>query len=266
MAQHVRLGESSSVMLFDNTGVPIVYPDPERIAALRPLTEFPLVANALAGRSGSYLYHNPVTDRDEIGVIVPIEDGSFYVAVTQPQAEAFGGINRLMTTLVLVLVAAGAVLLAAGLLFARSLARGLGIVERAAIGLAAGDLDQEVDIRSTDELGRMAAAFRGMMAYQSHMANVADAVAGGDLGQDVHPQSSRDRLGFSLECMVKNLRKLVARLEDLAFHDALTGLRNRAVFLDSLQTSLARARTEGTFVAVLFLDLDDFKTVNDTTL
>jgi diguanylate cyclase (GGDEF)-like protein len=264
MAQHVRLGETSSVMWFDNTGVPIVYPDPERIAALQPLTDFPLVASAIAGQPGSNTYHNPVTQRDEIGVIVPIENGSFYVAVTQSQAEAFGAIHRLMTTLVLVLGTVVTLLLTAGLLFARSLARGMGIVERAAIGLAAGDVDQEVAILSDDELGRMAAAFRGMMAYQSRMVEVADAVAGGDLTQDVHPQSSRGRLGFALECMVTNLRKLVARLEKLAFSDALTGLPNRAVFLDHLQNALTRSRSEGTLVAVLFLDLDDFKPVNDT--
>jgi diguanylate cyclase (GGDEF)-like protein/PAS domain S-box-containing protein len=48
-----------------------------------------------------------------------------------------------------------------------------------------------------------------------------------------------------------------------AYHDGLTGLPNRALFLDRLAQSLAKARRTSTGAAVLMLDLDRFKTVND---
>jgi diguanylate cyclase (GGDEF)-like protein/PAS domain S-box-containing protein len=54
------------------------------------------------------------------------------------------------------------------------------------------------------------------------------------------------------------------RMQHLAYHDTLTGLPNRAMFEQHLGLALARARRDGTSVAVLFLDLDAFKPVNDT--
>ena len=59
-------------------------------------------------------------------------------------------------------------------------------------------------------------------------------------------------------------RQAEAELAYRAFHDALTGLPNREFFAERLATALARFRSEGRTIAVLFLDLDRFKLVNDT--
>lgn len=53
-------------------------------------------------------------------------------------------------------------------------------------------------------------------------------------------------------------------LEYLALHDTLTGLPNRALLLDRLEQAVARAEREGNRVALLLLDLDRFKQINDT--
>lgn len=59
-------------------------------------------------------------------------------------------------------------------------------------------------------------------------------------------------------------RKVLERqLEHQALHDALTGLPNRALVVDRLDRALAAAGRRGTQVAVLFLDLDRFKVIND---
>jgi diguanylate cyclase (GGDEF)-like protein/PAS domain S-box-containing protein len=54
------------------------------------------------------------------------------------------------------------------------------------------------------------------------------------------------------------------RLQHEATHDPLTGLPNRTLLLDRLETALARSRRHNTGMAVLFCDLDNFKVVNDS--
>jgi diguanylate cyclase (GGDEF)-like protein/PAS domain S-box-containing protein len=63
---------------------------------------------------------------------------------------------------------------------------------------------------------------------------------------------------------VSERRRLEEQLTHQAFHDPLTGLANRALFRDRVSHALALAQRRGSPVTVLFLDLDDFKTVNDS--
>lgn len=59
-------------------------------------------------------------------------------------------------------------------------------------------------------------------------------------------------------------KQLIVELQHSAHHDLLTGLPNRALLHDRLKLALAQARRSPTGVAVIFLDLDGFKPVNDT--
>jgi len=72
-------------------------------------------------------------------------------------------------------------------------------------------------------------------------------------------------VGFVGACIdLTEQRTLEAQVQHLAYHDALTGLPNRALLLDRLGQALPQARREGHPLAVLFMDIDRFKTINDT--
>src|SRR5829696_1289275 len=59
-------------------------------------------------------------------------------------------------------------------------------------------------------------------------------------------------------------KALEQQLQHQAFHDPLSGLPNRALFMDRLERAITRANRRGTKIAVLFVDLDNFKVINDS--
>jgi diguanylate cyclase (GGDEF)-like protein/PAS domain S-box-containing protein len=62
---------------------------------------------------------------------------------------------------------------------------------------------------------------------------------------------------------ISRRKKVESVIRHIAFHDALTGLPNRPLFLQHMKKALARARRNKSRLAVLFLDLDHIKAVND---
>jgi diguanylate cyclase (GGDEF)-like protein/PAS domain S-box-containing protein len=80
---------------------------------------------------------------------------------------------------------------------------------------------------------------------------------------DLRAESNVAGLVFTLRD-VTGQHKLEEELKHRAFHDALTGLPNRLLFQDRIAQQVATARRTGRITGVLFVDLDDFKVVNDT--
>ncbi|GAA2806365.1 EAL domain-containing protein [Kitasatospora paracochleata] len=123
---------------------------------------------------------------------------------------------------------------------------------------------EDVD-RVLSEVRRILARSRGRLAAEPS-ARVECRIRSGN-GEWLHVESTvnRYRDGLILNSRdVSERVRLQAQLQHNAFHDPLTDLPNRALFAHRVRAALGTAGPDGTTVAVLFLDLDGFKAVNDT--
>ena len=116
--------------------------------------------------------------------------------------------------------------------------------------------------------------FAAQMGISSCMSTPILSASGGLLGllamhyRQGKPRSAGDpellQVAARLAALAIEQRKFTERLEFQARHDSLTGLPNRAYFIELLEKALEEARERSGILAVLFIDLDRFKQINDT--
>jgi diguanylate cyclase (GGDEF)-like protein len=79
-----------------------------------------------------------------------------------------------------------------------------------------------------------------------------------------HRTASLERTNLELSAQIERRARAEQELRQLATHDPLTGIPNRVLLHERLSAALARARRQSSVVALMLLDLDHFKDVNDT--
>lgn len=143
-------------------------------------------------------------------------------------------------------------------------AREFGFARDEVIGTAIADRYAEVDGRA-----KFLAALDAAGGQIQHYGVAMRRKDGSPIWISANAYVRRDLSGnpIGVEGVARNVTEQHAmeeRLRYLAGHDALTGLCNRIRFEDRLQHAIARARRENRMLALLFLDLDGFKEINDT--
>jgi methyl-accepting chemotaxis protein len=101
-----------------------------------------------------------------------------------------------------------------------------------------GDLEHNVDVRGTDEIGQLARTFDSMVKYLKEMAAVSEAIAGGNLAVEVRPRSANDTLANAFTRMVEGLRGMVRNVRDAASQVASASTQVASASDESARNSL----------------------------
>lgn len=111
---------------------------------------------------------------------------------------------------------------------------------------SSGNLDVKCDVASDDEFGDLSRMFNSMM----------------DIISNNYKELSASKA--ALEVSEQELKKNYAHIEQLAYHDGLTGLYNRVAFMKYAYDIFHDASVGASKHAIFFIDLDNFKNINDT--
>ncbi len=168
--------------------------------------------------------------------------------------------------LVIVLVAALTLLVVAWvLLTARNLTRPLARLSRRAAEVSAGQLDgDDVGENGPREVASLARAFDEVCSNLRLVEEQTGALAVGRLDDPSLSRHIPGHLGQVLRESISRVSELTERLSQQARRDPLTEIPNRGAMIEHLGQALRRRDRFTTDVAVLFIDLDGFKAVNDT--
>jgi diguanylate cyclase (GGDEF)-like protein len=112
----------------------------------------------------------------------------------------------------------------------------------------------------------MVSGLRYLLRPLRNAAEHADRMTLGEIPLEPLPVERDDEVGHLTASFNRVLSKLLesrAELDHMAHHDPLTGLPNRQLLADRLKQAVARAQRSKGQIAVLFLDLDGFKPIND---
>jgi len=224
---HSRIGESGGFLLVSpRDKIFVASSDPSMVLMPTPKPGLnPLHDRAMAGYRGSGLTVN-AKGREEVSAMVSVPSADWFVVARLPTEEAFLPIQRAQRYVV-----QNSVVVA--LLFVLLASLGLFVV------------------------------VRPLLRAAEH----AEKMARGELPLSLLPVVRQDEVGHltgAFNRLLKKLQESQNELSQAAYHDSLTGLPNRMLLADRLHQARALAKRHHNRLALLFLDLDGFKPINDS--
>lgn len=125
--------------------------------------------------------------------------------------EAMSRASTMMVTALVLVVLVGSFV---AFIITRVISTPLGEMMEVAQELAKGNVEQNVEVTTKDEVGMLGLAFNKMIEFIRENAMSAEAIANGDLTVEIKPRSSVDLLGNSFKKMVDNMRSLIGRVQE----------------------------------------------------
>jgi len=234
------------LFMANSNGDYLIHPDPsqtfgfDRGRRILVQDEFPATADVVQGKADHVLiearagrYANSPVVAAFIGQVVQVAspEHRIILGLAQPLPAVLAKSDLLGSTTLRMVLAICLVCIVLAVLLARAVTRPLNSMIAIVQNFPDGHRAEGLPVERNDEIGGLARSFN-----------------------DMRTQISRQ---------MADLKQSRLELEHQAQHDALTGLPNRALFDDRIKKALAAAQRDNTRLAVMFIDVDRFKPIND---
>ncbi len=149
--------------------------------------------------------------------------------------------NGVISTMTIIILAGAVLGLVIGFLLSRMISAPLSKMAQAAGQIAIGDVNQNIELRSGDELGVLANSFRSMIDYLKGVAVAADGLSKGDLKVAVTPKSEKDLLSKNFQQAISAIRNMSEEAERLS----------KAAVEGRLQTRADASKYQGAYADIV---------------
>lgn len=232
--------------LANSAGDYLIHPDPARTFGfdkgrrVRVQDEFPAIQAVVDGRAGESMLDSATGEHARAPLVAAFiaaraqlrtDEGAFILGLARPRANVLAELDPLRSIMLQIVIGMSltGILLAA--ILARAITHPIEVLGAAVQNFSGKGEAPALPVERQDEIGALARRFAEL----------------------------RTQIGQQLA----ELEHRRSELEHLARHDALTGLPNRALFDDRMAVALAAARRDDGRLALLFVDVDHFKPIND---
>lgn len=234
--------------LANKRGDYLIHPDPSHSFAFdrgqeaRVQDEFPAMAALLNGAQNTEQHlvtsnhqsaHDPLVAAFDWRPITGMQDNDgFFLGLSQPLASVLAESKQLASIIFFIVLSFSALTVLLAIFLARAVNRPLYRIVSEVRRFSTDGKIGPLPVGRKDEIGELAQSIQLME-------------------QQIRQQ-------------IEDLKSQQEMLDHLASYDSLTGLPNRRMFLDRLEHALTRAKRQEEQLLLLFIDLDNFKTINDT--
>ena len=158
----VGVGEDVNVIVVADNGRVIAHTHMEQVREV-DLSRLPVVKAVLAGKAGTIKGYTDEFGREVVGTYMPISEMGWGVVIQRPLSSLFAGVGQLRMAIIWILIACVLLVLPAGWLMSRQIAKPIGQIASASKRVAQGDLSISVDVKSSNEVGLLAHSFNQMV-------------------------------------------------------------------------------------------------------